>query len=177
MAIAFPVTTDRLSIRPFRRDDRRAMAAIYADPEVMRFIDTRGEDPATWVEGYIAHQQAHGYGFWAIEERATGELLGEAGFGPFDGVEGGELELGYLLRRDAWGRGLATEAAGACLAAAFDGLRAETVRAVVDVGNDASLRVLRKLGFRVEGWRVKHGRRQHVLRVAVARRAAADAAM
>jgi ribosomal-protein-alanine N-acetyltransferase len=165
VAVVFPLTTERLAIRPFTLADRPAMAAIYADPEVMRHIDTRGEDPATWVAGYVAHQAAHGWAFWAVADRATGELLGEAGFGPFDGIVGASLELGYLLRRDAWGRGLATEAARACLDAAFDGLGATEVRAVVDVGNDASLRVARKLGFRVEGWRVRHGRRQHVLRL------------
>ncbi|HEU4657031.1 MAG TPA: GNAT family N-acetyltransferase [Capillimicrobium sp.] len=163
MAIVFPLTTERLSIRPFTEADRETMRRIYADPDVMRFIDTRGEDPATWVDGYIAHQASHGYAFWAIEERATGELLGEAGFGPLDGV-GPELELGYLLRHDAWGRGLATEAARACLDAAFGGLGVREVVAVVDIGNDASLRVLWKVGFRVEGWRTAHGRRQHVLR-------------
>ncbi|HEY8583289.1 MAG TPA: GNAT family N-acetyltransferase [Capillimicrobium sp.] len=164
MAIVFPLTTDRLSIRPFALGDQAAMQPIYDDPEVMRYIDTRGEDPSTWVAGYVAHQAQHGWGFWAVEERATGELIGEAGFGPLDGVPGAELELGYLLRRDRWGLGLATECARACLAAAFVGLGAEEVVAVVDVGNDASVRVLRKIGFEHERLREVHGRRQHVLR-------------
>lgn len=172
MAIAFPLTTDRLSIRPFALADRRAMQAIYDEPEVMRFIDTRGEDPSTWVEGYVAHQRLHDYGFWAVEDRVTGELIGEAGFGPLDGV-GPELELGYLLRREAWGRGLATEVARVCMAAAFDGLGLEEVVAVVDVGNDASLRVLRKVGFAHERLREVHGRRQHVLRALAPGRARA----
>jgi ribosomal-protein-alanine N-acetyltransferase len=163
VGIVFPLTTERLSIRPFVASDRDEMQRIYDDPDVMRFIDTHGEDPSSWVEGYVAHQESHGYAFWAIEELATGELIGEVGFGPLDGT-GAELELGYLLRRDRWGRGLATEAAAACLAAAFDGLGLSEVVAVVDVGNDASLRVLRKVGFRLERLREIRGRRQHVLR-------------
>jgi ribosomal-protein-alanine N-acetyltransferase len=161
--VSFPLVTDRLSIRPFDASDRAAMQAIYDDVEVMRFITGAGEDPSTWVDSYIRHQGEHGYAFWAVVERESGDLIGEAGLGPFDG-RGPELELGYLLRRDRWGHGLATEAARACLAAAFDGLGAMTVVAVVDEGNAASLAVLRKAGFRSSGMRRAHGVRQHVLR-------------
>jgi [ribosomal protein S5]-alanine N-acetyltransferase len=83
------------------------------------------------------------------------------------------VALGYLLRRDRWGRGLATEAARACLAAAFDGLGAEEIVAVADVGNHASLRVLRKVGFVHERLRDVDGRRQHVLRAVAGSRARA----
>lgn len=162
VTVRLPLRTDRLSIRAFALEDREAMSAIYADPEVMRFVDTRGEDPTTWVDGYAREQRERGWGVWAVVERATGELLGEAGLAPRDG-RGPELELGYLLRRDAWGRGLATEAARACLAAAFDQLGAREVVAIVDEGNEASLAVLRKVGFRETGRRVRNGRRQHVL--------------
>lgn len=163
MPLDLPLNTDRLQVRAFRREDRGAMQAIYDDPAVMRHIDTRGQDPAAWVDGYIRHQEAHGYAYWAVVERETGEVIGEAGLGPLDGL-GPELELGYLLRRDRWGRGLATEAAVACLAAAFDGLGADEVVAVVDEGNEASVAVLRKAGFRQTGLREHHGVRQHVLR-------------
>jgi RimJ/RimL family protein N-acetyltransferase len=161
--VALPIVTPRLTLRAFAPGDQAAMQRIYADPLVMLHIDTRGEDPSTWVAAYIRHQRDHGYGFWAVEERATGELIGEAGLAPFDG-HGPQLELGYLLRRDAWGRGLATEAAAACCHAAFAQLGADELLAVVDVGNDASLRVAQKLGFEVAGRRRHHGRRQHVLR-------------
>ena len=161
--VRLPLHTDRLEIRAFVPGDREAMAAIYADPEVMRFIDTRGEDPSTWVDAYVAHQDRHGWGVWAIEERATGELIGEAGLAPLDG-HGPDLELGYLLRRDRWGRGLATEAARACLTAAFDQLGAHEVVAIVDEGNDASLAVARKVGFVETGRRRRAARHQHVLR-------------
>jgi len=161
--VRLPLHTARLTIRAFAPEDRAAMAAIYADPEVMRFIDTRGEDPSTWVDAYVAHQDRHGWGVWAIEERATGELIGEAGLALLDG-HGPDLELGYLLRRDRWGRGLATEAARACLAAAFDQLGAHEVVAIVDEGNDASLAVARKAGFVETGRRRRAARHQHVLR-------------
>jgi RimJ/RimL family protein N-acetyltransferase len=162
--VALPLATDRLILRAFTPADQAAMMRIYADPLVMLHIDTRGEDPSTWVDAYVRHQREHGYGFWAVEERATGELIGEAGLAPFDG-HGPQLELGYLLRRDRWGRGLATEAAGACRDAALGQLGADELLAVVDLGNDASLRVAQKFGFRITGRRRRHGRRQHVLRL------------
>jgi ribosomal-protein-alanine N-acetyltransferase len=163
VGIRFPLRTEHLLIRPFEPADRTAMQAIYADPQVMRFITGAGEDPSTWVDSYIRHQADHGYAFWALIDPADGELIGEAGLGPLDG-RGPQLELGYLLRRDRWGLGLATEAARACVAAAFDGLGVATVVAVVDEGNDASVAVLRKAGFQLTGMRTAHGVRQHVLR-------------
>jgi RimJ/RimL family protein N-acetyltransferase len=161
MPVHLPLHTERLVIRPFVAADDAAMAPIYDDPAVMRHI-TGGGDPRSWVAGYIRDQRTRGYTFWAVVERATGELIGEAGLVPYE--HGPRLELGYLLRRDRWGLGLATEAARAVLGAAFAGLGAREVMAVVDEGNDASLNVLRKLGFSEVGRRTREGVRQHVLR-------------
>jgi ribosomal-protein-alanine N-acetyltransferase len=160
--VTLPLRTPRLTIRAFTAADAPPMQRIYADPLVMLHIDTRGQDPSTWVASYIHHQRRHGFGFWALEERATGELIGEAGLAPLDGC-GPQLELGYLLRRDRWGLGLATEAACACRDAAVQQLGAAELVAIVDVGNDASLRVAQKAGFAVTGRRRRRGRRQHVL--------------
>ena len=162
MPLRLPLHTDRLEIRPFVLADRAAMQTIYDDPEVMRYI-TGGGDPRGWVATYVRDQRERGFTFWAVVERATGEMVGEAGMAPFDG--GSRLELGYLLRRDRWGMGLATEAARAILDAAFEDLHAPEVMAVVDEGNGASLNVLRKLGFVEVGRRTREGVRQHVLRV------------
>jgi ribosomal-protein-alanine N-acetyltransferase len=162
LPVHLPLHTERLVIRPFVAADDAAMQPIYDDAEVMRHI-TGGGDPRGWVTSYIRDQRTRGFTFWALVERATGELIGEAGLAPFDG--GPRLELGYLLRRDRWGLGLATEAAGAILAAAFADLGAREVLAVVDEGNEASLNVLRKLGFTEVGRRTREGVRQHVLRV------------
>jgi ribosomal-protein-alanine N-acetyltransferase len=167
MPLQLPLHTERLIIRPFVMADRAAMQPIYDDPEVMRHITGTTGDPSEWVASYIREQRRRGYTFWALEERDTGEVIGEAGLAPYEG--GPHLELGYLLRRDRWGRGLATEAARAVLDAAFDGLGATQVVAIVDFGNDASLNVARKIGFVRHGERVREGVRQHVL---VARRPA-----
>lgn len=172
MPLRLPLHTDRLEIRPFVPADQAAMQAIYDDPEVMRYI-TGGGDPRGWVATYVRDQRERGFTFWAVIERATGEMIGEAGIAPFD--SGSRLELGYLLRRDRWGMGLATEAARAILDAAFDDLGAPEVMAVVDEGNGASLNVLHKLGFRDAGRRTREGVRQHVLRIRRAERRRARA--
>ena len=122
MRVALPIHTKRLIIRAFTLADQPEMQQLYADPLVMLHIDTRGQDPSTWVAAYIRHQQTTATASGRWRSGTTGELIGEAGLAPLDGL-GPQLELGYLLRRDRWGRGLATEAAGACLAAALRAAR------------------------------------------------------
>jgi RimJ/RimL family protein N-acetyltransferase len=108
----------------------------------------------------MAHQAQHGFGFWAVEERATGALVGDAGL---ERTLRGEVELGYTLARAVWGRGYATEAGELCLAEARElGLR-ELV-GLVDVRNPASVRVLERLGFHPDDERVAYGRPHRVLR-------------
>ncbi|UVY85007.1 GNAT family N-acetyltransferase [Brachybacterium sp. NBEC-018] len=146
MSLRFPLRTARLDLRPFTVQDVPAAAAVYGDAEVMRHVGEGGavgaDEAAAMVAAYIAHQREHGLGFWAVVDRADGALIGDAGF---ELTEHG-LELGYTLRRDRWGQGLATEAARACLEAASE-LRQREVVALVDAANPASAHVLEKLGF------------------------------
>jgi RimJ/RimL family protein N-acetyltransferase len=138
--------TPRLTLRGFQRDDLDALAAIYADPEVARYlrsgVRTR-EQTATVLDEYIAEWRDLGYGVWAVEsrERESHALLGMCGFV-------GKAELGYILGRAAWGRGVATEAARACLQYGFERLGWDVIGAGALRANAASLRVLQKLGMR-----------------------------
>lgn len=147
MSIRFPLLSDRLRLRRFRADDDRAIHEVYGDPEVMRHVAyCRAASPAESAEmvaDYVRHQEEHGYAFWVIEERATGTVIGDAGFEARD--EG--AEFGYTLARAWWGRGLATEAGRLCVSAAFRDLGLPLLTAVVDPRNPASSRVLDKLGF------------------------------
>ena len=93
------------------------------------------------IAGYVDHQRAAGYSFWAVVLEETGELIGEAGLYPMNGT-GPDIELGYALGTPWWGRGYATEAAGAIMQAAFDSLGAQRVVAVAKAENTASLHVL-----------------------------------
>jgi RimJ/RimL family protein N-acetyltransferase len=101
------------------------------------------------------HWQRHGFGPWTAVLRDTGEPVASIDLhfaGPgIVGVEPDEIEVGWVVAVDARGRGLATEAAGAAIAYAFDVLGADEVVAYTNPGNAASLRVMEKLGMTVRG--------------------------
>jgi RimJ/RimL family protein N-acetyltransferase len=103
----------------------------------------------------IDHQVWHGFSKWAVGERATSDVVGDCGLQYLDGGPG--IELGFHIARSRWGRGYATEAAGACLAWAMAN-RCERVVAIVDPANGASVRVLEKIGMRASGTAAHFGR-------------------
>ena len=154
-----PITTTRLIIRPFFEADLDAMYAVWSDQAVMDPVPSpvldRAESRAKLTEK-ISHQDRHGFGRWAVVDKASGAVIGECGLEYLDG--GPEIELGYKLARAFWGRGLAVEAARACLEWAL-AERPEHVVAIVDAGNSRSARVLTRIGF------VRDGIAQHFGRV------------
>lgn len=136
------------------------MTAVYCDPEVMRLIPG-GPLPdvdavRVELEAHAASQARRGFAFWAVVERLTGRVIGDAGFGVFAAT--GDVELGYTLARDAWGRGYATEAAGACLAAGLEHLGVPRIVALVDAENEASTRVATRIGLALTESVQAHGR-------------------
>jgi RimJ/RimL family protein N-acetyltransferase len=152
------IETERLRLRPLRSDDFDALHEIYSHPLVAAWIgehsaaQTRAE-----LEFYVRHQAEHGWAFWALEERASGRFLGDCGVQPLERREGGEPELGYDLHPDAWGRGLATEAAAATLDYARRVLAFQRVIAVVKPDHRASRRVLERIGMTLVGERQAYG--------------------
>jgi RimJ/RimL family protein N-acetyltransferase len=159
MTAPLPIVTERLLIRRFTPEDIEGLAALYADPEVMRYIPygvlgKAGLDRV--LEKYARVEAEHGFTFRAIVERSTGRFVGDVGFGVYEAT--GEPELGYSLARSAWGHGYATEAASACVAH----LDAPRVVALVDAENEASLRVAERIGMERQGTVDAHGR-PHVL--------------
>jgi RimJ/RimL family protein N-acetyltransferase len=145
--------TDRLHLRMFREDDLDAYAAICADPEVMRYLGdgkTLGRSEA-WrqMAMILGHWQLRGHGLWAVEERATGALVGRLGFFEPEGWPG--FELGWMLRRASWGRGYATEGAERALAHAFTEMGRQRLISLIRPDNRASIRVAERLGERLEG--------------------------
>jgi RimJ/RimL family protein N-acetyltransferase len=144
--------TERLLLRQFREDDLDAYAAICADPEVMRYLgDGR---PLARAEAWrqmamiLGHWQLRGFGLWAVQERATGALIGRMGFFQPEGWPG--FELGWMLRRASWGRGYATEGAGRALAHAFTEMGRERLISLIRPDNRPSIRVAERLGERLE---------------------------
>jgi RimJ/RimL family protein N-acetyltransferase len=144
--------TERLWLRAFREEDLDAYAAICADPEVMRYLgDGRALSRAdAWRQMalIIGHWTLRGYGLWAVEERATGDLIGRLGFFNPEGWPG--FELGWMLRRASWGRGYATEGAGRALAHAFTEMGRDHLISLIRPDNRASIRVAERLGERLE---------------------------
>lgn len=160
--VEFPLLSQRLLLRPFERADAPAAHRLYSDASVMRWVGTgpvtRPEQTEAMLSGYMEHQRHHGFSFWAVIERDTGELVGDAGLQS----RGDRVELGYTLARSRWGRGYGTEAAGLCVEAAFQKLHVQRVEAMVQPENKASAHVLRKLGFEDTGRVFVHGA-PHVL--------------
>jgi RimJ/RimL family protein N-acetyltransferase len=162
--------TPRLSLRPFAPADLDAIHRIYADPEVMRWVGTGpvADRAATerMLDGYAAHQRTHGFSFWAVVERDSQTLIGDAGL---HRTLNAETELGYTLAKTAWGRGYATEAGRAWLDAAFGELGLDEVVALAEPPNRASVHVLEKLGLRPDGRRTAFGREHLLFRISRSR--------
>ncbi|WP_330239031.1 GNAT family N-acetyltransferase [Streptomyces sp. NBC_00525] len=142
--------TDRLILRLWRDSDLEPWAAMNADPEVREHLGellTREQSDAS-VARFRADFDRRGYGWWAVEVRATGEFIGFAGLDdvdddmPFTGVE-----IGWRLARPAWGQGYATEAALRVLAHGFDVLGLHEILAVTTATNHRSQAVMHRIGM------------------------------
>jgi RimJ/RimL family protein N-acetyltransferase len=153
----FPIVTARLRLRPLRRDDLDALAEVYLHPLVMRWIGAHTrEDVEREIGLQLEHQTSLGWSIWAVEDRYTERMIGDCGLQPLE-HHGPDVELGYDLHPDAWGRGLATEAARAVIGKAFGPLRVDRVVAVVKPDHLASQRVLEKAGLHRAGTRLAYG--------------------
>lgn len=145
--------TERLTLRAFRPEDLEAYAEMCADPEVMRFINdgkTLSREEA-WRDMalVLGHWQFRGYGLWAVEERATHNLIGRIGHWNPEGWPG--FELGWMLGRRHWGQGFATEGARAALQHAFSVLNVPHVISLIYPENVPSIRLAQRLGEHLEG--------------------------
>ncbi|WP_406203792.1 GNAT family N-acetyltransferase [Kitasatospora sp. NBC_01560] len=147
------LTTERLVLRRFTDADVDHLVELDADPEVMRYLTGGRATPRADVVGqllplYFDHYERYGdLGWWAAEERAGGAFLGWFEFRPTDPADRGEVELGYRLRRAAWGRGYATEGARALIRAGFEELGVRRVVAYTMAVNTGSRRVMEKAGL------------------------------
>ncbi len=145
--------TDRLLFRPLVLDDLDDLAAIQADPEVMRFFPSgprSREQTQADLERCIQLQHEHGFSLWATIDRESGELIGRCGLLPQVLQDHREVEIAYLLARSHWGRGLATEAARAIRDHGFDSLGLERLVSIIHRDNSASRRVAENAGLRPE---------------------------
>ena len=150
MSSNWELLTERLRLRPYRPDDVAAMFTVFGDPEVMRY-SMSGADPtidatAARVQKLIDHQEKFGFSLWVVEDRASGERLGDCGLKQLE--DGPEIEVGYRFGRSHWGKGYATESAAASVRYGFETLKLPRITAVVEPANVASHHVIEKIGLK-----------------------------
>lgn len=154
------LTTERLRLRPFHQSDVDDYAALYADPEVVRYLGGGGPwDPGrAWrhMAFLLGHWQLGGSGMWAVERKEAGPFIGIIGFAEPAGWPG--CELAWTLARRWWGNGYATEGARAALAHAFGVWRKDRVISLIHPENRASIRVAERIGETLQGRRHHLGR-------------------
>jgi RimJ/RimL family protein N-acetyltransferase len=145
--------TRRLVLRRFTMADVDNLVSLDADPGVMHFVTggiptARDEIENELLPGFLDYYaQFEGYGFWAAIEKATGEFLGWFHFRPREEAGPDEAELGYRLRRSAWGKGYATEGSRALISKGFTDFGVQRVVAETMVVHVASRRVMEKAGL------------------------------
>ncbi|WP_438270967.1 GNAT family N-acetyltransferase [Streptomyces anulatus] len=145
--------TPRLLLRRWREEDVAPLAAVNADPEVMRWIgdgSVRDEQQTrSGIEAMEHGWEAQGIGLFAVEIRSTRELAGFTGLSIPDFLPEvlPAVEVGWRLGRSYWGQGLATEAAAAAVRFGFEDRALKRIISIAQVGHDASERVMAKLGM------------------------------
>ena len=156
--------TQRLRLRGHRKEDYAALAAIWADPAVVRYI---GGKPFTAHESWLRLLRYPGlwcllgYGFWAIEEKAGGRLIGDIGYmdvkRDMEPPLGNMPELGWVLATDAQGHGYASEALAVVLAWGRAHFGAHRAACMIDPANAASIHLAAKAGFLLAYASTYHG--------------------
>jgi RimJ/RimL family protein N-acetyltransferase len=146
--------TERLLLRRFTESDVANLHELDSDPEVMRFINGGRPVPRdvicneTLPRFLRAYERFEGFGVWAAIEKSTGEFVGWLEFYPRKDAGPEEIELGYRLRRSAWGKGYATEGSRALIRKGFTELGVQRVVAETMAVNAVSRRVMEKAGLK-----------------------------
>ena len=149
------IETERLRLRGHRTADFDACMALWSDPLVYRYITGKaGKEGEVWgrILRYIGHWAALGWGYWAVEEKASGQLIGEVGFAEhkreIDPPLTGMAELGWVIGSAHHGKGYGTEAVGAALAWSDPRFGGRRFCCIAAPENTPSLRLATKFGFR-----------------------------
>ena len=150
-AAAIEFDTTRLAFRAWQDRHRAPFAAMNADPEVMRYFPAllSAEQTNAGVDIWCQQFAERGWSNWAVELQDTGEFIGFIGLSvprrqlPFSPC----VEIGWRLKRSAWGRGYATEGAKACLRVGFDQLGFEEIVSFTTLTNLPSIAVMKRIGM------------------------------
>ena len=158
--MTYILETERLALREWTPEDAEALFEMVGDAEVMRYVDTGQPWEGVgrvreWIGRLNESYRTRGFSRWAVVEKASGEAVGSCGFAllPWSG----EIDFGYMFRRDRWGKGYASEITPAVLRHGFERYGFREVVASIAPENGASRRVLEKLGFVYRGNEVMQG--------------------
>ncbi len=156
------IATARLLLRPMRQDDLDTFAGFATDEETMRYMGGVLSREDTWrqMAMLIGHWELKGFGSFAVEVRETGDLIGRIGFHQPEGWPG--FELGWMLGREFWGEGYATEAAQRLLDHGFNNLDKAHIISVIQPENERSIRLATRIGEKREGETEVRGIHVHV---------------
>lgn len=145
------ITTQRLQLRPFSKEDALALYLLNLDEQVIRYTGDppfrSEEDALDFIRSYD-HYDKYGHGRYAVIRTYDGAFLGWCGLKWNEDIQ--EADLGYRFMRNHWGKGYAQEAGTACLKEAFDRFDYTSVIGRVMCPNISSIRVLQRLGFSFE---------------------------
>ena len=146
------LTTPRLALRAATEADIPVLQKlIFSDSDVMRFAFAGAPMAGSAAEEFIRKFFTFGdrlTGMAVLTEKADGEVIGFAGLSPCDALGAGDFEIGFVLARRAWGRGIATEIGEAQLAFGFEQLECTRLLGLVNPQNAPSIHALEKLGMR-----------------------------
>jgi RimJ/RimL family protein N-acetyltransferase len=152
--------TERLALRQWRDADRAPFAAMNADPRVMQYFPARLDRTQSdaLFDDLQNHLDYNGFGVWAVDEKATGALVGAVGLQ----IPAPDLpvfpcvEIAWRLAAEHWGEGFATEAARGALRVGFDQLGLPEIVAFTSIGHLRSREVMKRLGMRDTGETFEH---------------------
>lgn len=146
--------TSRLRLVPITDEHLDGLHAMNSDPEVMRYLSGRPEtreETQAMISRVKARWTDWGFSWFSLFDKASGEIVGAAGVQYLGLDKANPHEIGWRLRKDKWKLGLASEAAQRLAAFAFDDLKAPLLCSVCHTGNQASARVMERLGMRYTG--------------------------
>jgi len=146
------IETERLLLRQFTMDDLDDLYFIYSHPDLSKYLSNeqplRLDQTRAAINSIIESWQQHKFGVWAVVYKKHRKLIGHCGLKFLENTP--EVQIGYLLLKDYWRRGLGTEAAAAVLKYGFDVVKLERIVAIAKPENIASRRVMEKVGMKYE---------------------------
>ena len=148
------LNTKRLLLRHLKPDDLAPLYVLYRDPDIRKYYPdgTRThEETKEELEWFLnGHTRRPELGLWATVERNTGEFLGRCGLLPWHIQGSDEVELAFMIKKERWREGLATEAAHGIIKHAHEVLGLRRLVCLVMPGNAASAGVAEKVGMSFE---------------------------